>query len=361
MAGMLLYFLSQSIGVPPSLSSLDHLTTITRMASDESIPRKLAALAEIQACAAKYTSLVSESAEFHLAAILERTCKHELNLIEDRYADHWDSDIKFVVLDSKLHLIATLVISQDKQLGSANEGTPATPVDASLLAMLFDGFTCATQMVQIMCNNQEAPEVSEPLRKYAIPSNELYMQCLPKLYFRALMFAAFYLLRYHAPQSAIPVADGNIAQNHVDMACNYLRRYSVRPDDEPGRAAAVIETLSTFSAALPHASVGPMRIKERFGASIYYDALTRANELRAKPVRLFSDREQPQQTLVVETSPENADGIGSSITNTRESSDETVPEDIGYLANLPDDWMEHIDLDMMELSGDLFTGATMFS
>ncbi|KAF7559026.1 hypothetical protein G7046_g5132 [Stylonectria norvegica] len=350
--------LSQAIGVPPTLSSLEHLSTISRMASDERIPRNLACLAEIQACTAKYTSLVTESASLNLAALLEPTFKQDLDNTKNRYIKDWSPNLEFVFLNCKLHIIATRAISQDQQLSPATRDSSDAPIDPAFIASLLDGFHCAIRMIKFICSDQEVSRASRALDNHVIPGKDLYMRGLPKLYFRGLMFATFCILRYQVPLSSFVGSDTNNAREHVEMARDYLRRQSVRPNDEAGRSTAVIETLSMFATAPSGSTSGTIKIKERFGASVFYDALTKAGELRHRPVRLFSDQEQPQRKLVVQTSLVNADDTG--IANT-ESEGEDGQEDGGYLANLPEDWMEHFDLDMMELSGDLFTGATMFS
>ncbi|KAJ9154870.1 hypothetical protein NKR23_g2284 [Pleurostoma richardsiae] len=355
--------LSQSIGVPPYIRSPEDLAVVSRIASDESVPRELAVLAEIQVCAVKYTSLVSESAELHLAAMLERAFKHELDLTKDRFAAHWSADIEFVFLDAKLHLIATLAVSHsNKQLNSTSEGSSGLPVDPSLAVALSDGFDCAIRLIRILCLGQDVSQAPIPLGKHAITVDELFAEGLPKLYFRGLVFAAFYLLRYRISSNTTLTAAGHLARKHVDIACNYLRRHSMRPTDEPGRAAAAIETLHRFSTVLPAAISGPMRIKERLGASIFYDALTKANEFRSRPVWVLNDQEQPQQKLVVETTPSNIAGQADTpATDTGERGAELSAGNGGYLADLPEDWLEHLDLDVMELSGDLFMGAATFS
>lgn len=351
--------LSLSIGVQSTFRNPSDFAIISQMASDQSIPRPLAALAEIQICAAKYAPLVSESAENHLATSLERNFKHELDLVKDRFVACWTPDIEFAFHVAKLYLVATLAVSQGRQLYSTGEGSSSLSVDPSLLVALSDGFNSAIRLIQIMCLGQDRSQASNPLGDYAISCEELHMQGLPKLFFRALFFASLYLLRFHVSVDATHTSECTLARTHVDIVYNYLCKQSTSPNDECGRAAAVVDTLSKYAAVLPTSSLDPMKIKERLGASIFYDALTRAHELRARPVQLLSDRDKPQQTLVVThtTLSNTSDPIKPSEGHARELDAETTAADGGYLESLPQDWFEHLDLDLMGLSGNLFTGA----
>lgn len=321
----------------------EDLTTIARITSDQAIPRHFAAISEIQICVAKYTVLISESSENHVAVSLERTFKYELDLTKDRFAACWDTDIECIFLTAKLHLVATLAVSQSKQLDAAGEGSSGTIQGSSLRVNLSEGFSSAIRLVQLLCLDQDTGQASNA---HAIPANEIYMNALPKLYFRALVFAAFYLLRYHVSG---PAVDGDLARSHVGTACSYLRKHSTDSTDEPGRAAAAIETLNRYSASK---GMRAMRISDRMGASIFYDALAMASELRTKPVRLMSEQDEPQQRLGGSKPAERSES---------EFDDVRQGEDGGDSIGLPSEFMEDFDMEFGELSRDLFSEAAMFS
>lgn len=369
------YRISQSIGVPPTLRSAEDLATITRITSERIIPRHFAAMAEIKICVAKYTTLISESSENHVASSLERAFKYELDLTKDRFAAScWDTDIECIFLTARLHITATLAVSQSKQLDAAGEGSVDTIQGSSLRVNLSEGLSSATRLIQLMCleRDQAAPvdTTSSTSARYALAVDELYMQGLPKLYFRALVFATFYLLRYHVSGTFGGAAvDADLARSHVGIACGYLRKHSSDPSDEPGRSAAAIETLNRYSAS-SRGLMRSMTISDRLGASIMYDALTMASELRTRPVRLMSEHDEPQQAL--EDSREGKAGSSRpAASNTgrqdgfgmegQQSGED--PSRTEYLDSLtfPDGWMEDFDMEFGELSRDLFSEAALLA
>lgn len=365
--------ISQSIGVPPTLRSAEDLATIARITSERIIPRHLAAMAEIQICVAKYTTLISESSENHVASSLERAFKYELDLTKERFtASCWDTDIECIFLTARLHLTATLAVSQSKQLDAAGEGSLDTIQGSSLRINLSEGLSSATRLIQLMClgREQEAPPDASSLNPamYALAVDELYMQGLPKLYFRALVFASFYLLRYHVSGTFGGAAvDADLARSHVGIACGYLRKHSTDPSDEPGRSAAAIETLNRYSAS-SRGIMRSMTISDRLGASIMYDALAMASELRTRPVRLMSEHDEPQQSLEG-GGKRNAGGSRGEAGESGREGDfmmegQRVGEDASrteYLDSLtfPEGWMEDFDMEFGELSRDLFSEAAL--
>lgn len=357
-------WISQSIGVPPTLRSAEDLATIARITSERAIPRYFAAMVEIQVCVAKYTVLISESSENHVASSLERAFKYELDLTKDRFAACWDTDIECVFLTAKLHLTATLAVSQSKQLDAAGEGSIDTIQGSSLRVNLSEGLSSATRLIQLMCLGREqssAPPETSSSGRYAMPVDDLYMQGLPKLYFRALVFATFYLLRYHVSGTLGAAVDADLARSHVGIACSYLRKHSTEPSDEPGRSAAAIETLNRYSAS--RGLSRSMRISDRLGASIVYDALTMASELRTRPVRLMSEQDEPQQALGGAASRKaNSSKSGEGTPQGANEEDEQRRAEMAPSMEFLDDVMFSSDWmgDFEELSRDLFSEAALF-
>lgn len=358
--------ISQSIGVPPTLRSAEDLATITRITSERSIPRHFAAMAEIQICVAKYAVLISESSENHVASSLERAFKYELDLTKDRFSTCWNTDIECVFLAAKLHLTATLAVSQSKQLDAAGEGSVDTIQGSSLRINLSEGLSSATRLIQLICSDRDQPfqPQTTSASKYAMPLDDLYMRGLPKLYFRAVVFATFYLLRYHVSGSFGAPADADLARSHVGVASSYLRKHSSDSSDEPGRSAAAIETLNRYSAS--KGSMRSMTISDRLGASIFYDALTMASELRTRPVRLVSEQDEPQQALAFGTEGRTRSSKSAYVEDGASGDGTRIDEQVGQDAPtaefldsvmFSDGWMEDFDMEFGELSRDLFSEA----
>lgn len=300
--------------------------------------------------------LVSESSESQLTALLERSFKHELELTKDRFVSCWNSHIELIFLSARLHIIAAIVVSQSKRMNTSKD-LSLSP-DHLLAITLSEGFSSAIGFIQGMCHGGDEPVPASSIANQAVPASSLYMRGLPKIYFRTILFAAFYLLRYHISGPSDNAEDGTLARKHVDMVCVYLRQASTDPSDEPGRSGVVIETLMRASMSPQAADLSSMRISDRLGASILYDALTKAHELRTKPAKLYSDQDQPQrQTVGAQSSPA---GNGIDAVGVAERGLDTANGGEDSMGYQPMEWFQGLDLDALDLSGDLFSEAALF-
>lgn len=153
----------------------------------------------------------------------------------------------------------------------------------------------SVRLIQLICNDLVAtnkpPSVAD--------SEPVLFNGLPKNYFRALAFSALFLIKYFALDPACNPEEQNIARNHVIMAYSQFTRFSSDPLEETSRVATVIEALSRSP---PSPSRGPyaLRTSDRLGASIYYDTVSTASEIRNLPVHFAKedDSQQPSNNSV---------------------------------------------------------------
>ncbi|KAH8885477.1 hypothetical protein GQ53DRAFT_828881 [Thozetella sp. PMI_491] len=271
---------------------------MTRFVRDTSVPKGFAALVDVERCVAKYTALVSEHTSFDAVQSLIQLFEHELDVTKSGYEDVWNDRIEFVFLAAKLYIYASLAVNEGRDMASGDRAVRNRAPSDTYCTHLSQGLSAAVRITSILSSGcfslQAHPSTSASPE---ILEHQLHLDGLPKFYFRALVFAAFYLLRYFALNGQCRPADRDLARNHVIMAYNYMQKHSADPMDECGRAAAVIDALSRGgSTSQQMEGMAALRVRERLGASIFYDALTVANELRNKPVRLRSTTDGPQQS-----------------------------------------------------------------
>jgi len=97
----------------------------------------------------------------------------------------------------------------------------------------------------------------------------------PKMYLGRIFFAAIYLLKYLATSSPAFEPDRSLAQNHVTAAYQLFIRYTGH--GERSRGAKLIELLGRMMK--PGGRQAKLHVKDRFGASLCYDAFWEAERM----------------------------------------------------------------------------------
>ncbi len=314
---------------------------MANMIRDASVPEGFAALVDIQRSVAKYTALISEHPDCGAVLSLISLFEHELDVIKTRFERAWGIHTDLASLTAKLHLYATLAVNQGKSAAADDQALHAQGSSDAHHTQLAQGLITAVQVVRTMTSQACSTQPEHPLS--TVTSNlaeyQLYNDGLPKFHFRTLVFSAFYLLRYFALNGQSMTADRDLARSHIIMVLNYLRKYSADPLDECGRAAAVIDALNQGgSTSQKTASRTSLRVRERLAASIFYDALTVANELRERPVQLENTQENPQQNPEAQTPATMASSLAA--THTLEAGDPAL--ELGW------DWQSILTPQMME-------------
>lgn len=92
-----------------------------------------------------------------------------------------------------------------------------------------------------------------------------------------IVFATTYLLKYLATDLQASESDRSLARNHVTAAYQLFIRYT--KSRERSRAAQVIELLGRMTKPLGRQE-SKLHIKDRFGASLCYDAFWQAEKMR---------------------------------------------------------------------------------
>jgi len=106
--------------------------------------------------------------------------------------------------------------------------------------------------------NEAAATISQPPPKYWLP--------FPKHYFRGIVFAAVFLLRYFILDPSSNPSDKEVARNHVTLIRNVFSKYSQEPTDEAGRAGRLVEVLGRQK--IPPHAIRKINIQDRLGATM---------------------------------------------------------------------------------------------
>ncbi|KAF2457086.1 hypothetical protein BDY21DRAFT_33914 [Lineolata rhizophorae] len=358
-----LHSLSQTNGLLPPLRSPEDLACITKIISDPAIPRGFAAVADIQRCVANYTTVLSESTEASMISSIAQIFEQDLNMTKSRFSYCWSPRAEALLLVAKLYMYGTIAVNQLKQITAEPDNLVCNSTIFSHRVTLSQGLGVAIRLIQTLCNNLTAPESSSDSAPTAPPEQQTNTYNFPKFYMQGLIFAAMYLIRFFALGAWDIPDDRDRARNHVILVHTQMQHMSRNPMDEAGRAASCIETLSRGSGAAAPLTKGiaSLRVSDRLGASILFDGISTASEIRNKSVFLQNDQENPQQSLSPETSPGQSYASGGSASG----------EQVGYIgeeaARVGGEWVwntdfpqnvwEDIDMDMLGVAGELFSAG----
>jgi hypothetical protein len=327
------------MGVSPPIQSSTSLTVVANMIEKVDLPETFAIQVEIQRHVARYMAALTGDQDyaFNLAAM--KIFERELDSISLRFKNAWNAESEVSLLKAKLSLYALACISSPAPDHSASLSMSRPNNDHDLDMSKLAGLYFASKLIGLF---SEIVDTKAAITK-SLPTSDLNTDnspspCIPKFYALSMYFAAFFLLKFCAFNSRLSQDDRDTAENSIKMAYDILLRTSTHPLDESGRTAKVVEVLSkTDESAL--------RIKDRHDASIIYDSLQRAAELRGRR----TDEPIPEIRLGDEYPTRNNDPSEVSMANTDENLALPRLEDldpwISYLG-IPGESWPFGDLDM---------------
>jgi hypothetical protein len=258
------------------------------MVEKVSMPQSFAAQVDIQRHMARCRATLTSEREysFNIAAI--RIFERDLDSIPLRYKSTWNSETELSLLKAKLSLHALVCIGNQAPEHSALLPTGLRDVNHDLDMSKLSGLYFASKMIRIYSDIVDAKDITtEPSPHRDLELHNPVSPCIPKFHTRDMTFATLFLLNFCVFNSRLSQNDRDTAENSVKIAYSTLMRISVHPSDEYDRTAKVIEVLSK-------AGESNFRIKDRLDASIMFDSLHRAAELRG----LATDKPIPEIKLI---------------------------------------------------------------
>ncbi|KAI9739307.1 MAG: hypothetical protein M1834_007520 [Cirrosporium novae-zelandiae] len=288
---------SVNMGLPPLLRTLSDLNKIASLVRDPSIPNELAMQIEIQYSVARYTTILIDSQDLLIRNPLIQLFDQELDDLRHKFSDTWDKRAEYNLLAAKLNLYTLACVREarrsDKTALQLNGNYFMEP---TLQITRYSGLASAVRIIALF------PEF---LKESDLPSNNSgkpqNLSCHPKSFFRSLLFATFFLLTYFAFNSTVHESEKDLARNHIRLAYDSLVSCSIDPLDESGRAAKVIEVLAGHPSS--NCKTVELKIRSRLGASIVYDGIRRAREIRQSASNVIRENDiqaQPSASTLTE-------------------------------------------------------------
>jgi hypothetical protein len=222
---------------------------------------------------------------FNIAAI--KIFERDLDSIPLRYKSTWNSETELSLLKAKLSLHALVCIGNQAPEHSALLPTDLPDINHDFDMSKLSGLYFASKIIRIYSDIVDAKATtaeSSPHRDVEL--HNPVSPCISKFHTRDVTFATLFLLNFCVFNSRLSQSDRDTAENSVKIAYCTLVRISTRPSDEYDRTAKVIEVLSK-------AGESSLRIKDRLDASIMFDSLHRASELKG----LATDKPIPEIKL----------------------------------------------------------------
>nr|POE73015.1 hypothetical protein CFP56_30954 [Quercus suber] len=234
---------------------------------DASTPRRLAAQASVTLVIAEYYGAIDSDMDPAAQQTFVRNCQHRLDQLPVLFAKAWDRQLDFGLAACRLQLCATIIVRNlrfSKPLGWSR-----------------------TLLVQASSHACEALEkfqglVKKPITNGLPASHTPQARALPKNALRHTLNAVFFLLNFTCYNLDCPEADRQQALQVLNGTVEALKDWSVRPDDEPARSWAALQT------KLEHSELWQtqqLQINDRGSASILWDSIrkTRRHRSRAAP------------------------------------------------------------------------------
>ncbi|KAK8006593.1 transcription factor SEF1 [Apiospora marii] len=283
------------LGLAPLISQPGELRTIKSLFNAYHGPREFLTQVKVQQLISSFASMLWPSNNDLLVDVsLVQTIDEKLDEISDEQVGISPDSTAFTILTAKLHMYAAIV-----------SRAPADSTSRSIILKM--GLGAALRIIDLAQSIMPRPAAAPAAHDDGSSSSdentrlaqlgltrEDCQRALHKKHFLAVVFATVFLLRYFSLNSAAPADEQQRAANHVLAAHGLFRSWSLEPADEYARAAVLFETLCRQA---PHsADTQKLRLTDRMGVSILFDAISTAHELRGGPSEVVVDEQATATT-----------------------------------------------------------------
>ncbi|KEF63448.1 uncharacterized protein A1O9_01426 [Exophiala aquamarina CBS 119918] len=295
------------------------------------VPTKLAIEAEIQRCVAKYHDAMLGEMDGSVRETLVQMCDREMDNIPLRLSCSLDTHLTFSFVVGKLHVYTLALVKEGASSTNKRRFDPHSR-GATFQTL---GMTAANRIIELYCNTLDVPighNDEALINRYL---------ALPKMFFRGVLFATFFLLKYFALNNSCPNEDKLSARNKVLMVHAKLRATAPHQFSESGRAAAVIEVLCRHADS-GNSDLG-IEVDDRASASVAWGALILASKIRGKTAWTANIRQH-----IDPTSPPQLDASQAPYTDSTPNSDLPEPGPHDETMSLPEDIWDQSFLDLLD-------------
>lgn len=248
------------VGVSPHINEVTELATIENFVRTYSMPQEFAYQVMVHHTLAKFTTIVLENSQEVVSQSLVKLIDTELDGLKSKFPAPWSPRLEMAVLVAKLHLYTMTIIRMQMDLTSRE-------------IIMKSGYSVALRIVYL--SEQGLFHRSDD---YPDLGTGCIASTCPKNYFRALVLATVFLLRFFALNINASPGEQETAKNHVAIVQRFLKASTDDPTDEKSRAAVLLEVLSRQEPV--NIDNTKLKVDDRMGASLLFDAITRGHELR---------------------------------------------------------------------------------
>jgi hypothetical protein len=258
--------LAMHVGVSSPIRGSVDLATVEQFVRSHPVPKEFAYQIMIHHTLAKFFNTIVENSQENLSHSLVKIIDAELDSLITRYPTPWTPRTETANLTAKMLLYTTVIIRLQSDR-TARE------------ILMRNGLAVAVRIVYLMDQG-----IAYESKEFPNVPSENFQRTLPKSYFRTLVLATTFLLRFFVLNIHATPEEQEMARNQVAIARRFLEVGAMGPKDERMRGAKLFERLSRQQPVDLDSS--KLKVDDRMGASLYYDAVATGHALRHEPIEV---------------------------------------------------------------------------
>lgn len=254
--------LSVWLGVPPHLSSPAQLNAISAVAKQPHVLPQFMVQVEIQRQVVQYSTALAGDIDASTVSTLSNLFNNELDSLVNSMRELWTPRHEIQLLGAKLYLFSLCITVASKQKEQGASSAISYTSDPARLAVQL-GLPAAVSLIHLISKlNKEALESSQ---------NGPEVVHYPKYYFRLVVFAVAFLMKFLSANPQAAQDDRELAISHIANAHQFFASYSPAPD-----FVEVAAMIAVWAKNLKHEGEEESTTrKTRFGASLLYETIKR--------------------------------------------------------------------------------------
>jgi hypothetical protein len=258
--------LAKHVGVSAPIKGTADLATIEHLVRNYPLPPEFAYQIMVYHILAKFFNTIVESSQENVSHSLIGIIDAELDNLKTRFPTPWTSRAELTYLSAKILLYTTVIIRLQSDRASRE-------------ILMRNGLSVAVRIAYLTDQGLAYTSADYPELNLGSLRNTL-----PKNFYRALVLSTAFLIRFFVLNTQATPEERELARNHVAIAQRYLKFGSNDPLDERVRGAILFDVLCRQEPI--DLDNSKLRVDDRLGASLLYDAITTGHVLRNKPVEV---------------------------------------------------------------------------
>ncbi|KAK3389577.1 hypothetical protein B0H63DRAFT_463977 [Podospora didyma] len=271
--------LSSFLGLPPFIDATPHMDDI--LGNPSGLPKVIVAQTDIQLHVARFTRALDSSMDGAAKVMYINMFERDLDRLRTTFESTWTGNVEFNLIGAKLYLYSHIFVarkrSQSDRDSRRSNGARSLLLDPGSSKIIYSGLSSAVSYIHSFSELSRVAmstpaSISESPGAF-LPHGSNAQMYYPHHYWRTMALAAFYLLKFLALAPDVPVAEQELARNHLTMAHSNLMMYASSVEHTA--------TAKTFELLLRTAGMpAEGKVNTRLGASIIYDGLLTFSQLQ---------------------------------------------------------------------------------